>query len=107
MKFIGPHPKSTATVITAITLVAGAASVVLADFGAPVWVFGVLLLWPATVGLPSTLAVLLLASLWGHVPFAFGLPGFVGVSALLAWLFQWAAVTAWSRWRCGREVRVR
>lgn len=107
MKLTGPYPKSAAAVITAITLVAGAASVVLADFGAPVWVFGVLLLWPATVGLPSTLAVLLLASLWGHVPFAFGLPGFVGVSAFLAWLFQWAAVTAWNRWHRRREVPVR
>lgn len=106
MKIISPYPKSAATVITVITLVTGAAVVVLADFGAPVWVFAALLLWPATVGLPSTLAVLLLASLWGHFPLVSGLPRFVAVSALLAWLFQWAAVMAWNRWRRRREVPV-
>ena len=84
--------------LSAITLVTGGTVVVLADFGAPVWVFCLLLLWPATVGLPSTLAVLLLASLWGHTSFASGLPGFIGGSAALAWLFQWAAVTVWNRW---------
>ena len=85
--------------ITGITLVAGATVVILADFGAPGWVFGALLLWLATVGLPSTLAVLLLASLWGRTPWAAGFPGFVIVAALLAWLFQWSALVAWTRWR--------
>ena len=96
------HPKSASAVLSGIALVTGAAVVVLADFGAPMWVFGALLLWPATVGLPSTLAVLLLASLWGQTPLASGLPGFVGASATLAWLFQWAAVTVWNRWRHGK-----
>lgn len=93
------YPKSSAAGITGITLIAGAAVVILADFGAPIWVFGLLLLWPATVGLPSTVAVLLVASLWGRTPWAAGFPGFVLVSALVAWVFQWMALTAWNGWR--------
>ncbi len=85
--------------LSAITLVTGGTVVVLADFGAPVWVFCLLLLCPATVGLPSTLAVLLLASVWGRTPLASGLLGFVVASGALAWLFQWAAVTTWNRGR--------
>jgi hypothetical protein len=99
MKLVRRHPKSAATVMTGVTLVAGAAIVVLADFGAPWWAFGCLLLWPATVGLPSSLAVVLVATLWGRLPGAYGLGGFVVVSALLAWLLQWAAVNRWNRFR--------
>jgi hypothetical protein len=35
----------------------------LANFGAPAWVFALLLAWLATAGLPTTAAVLMVASL--------------------------------------------
>lgn len=97
MRFLRLHPKSATTGITALALVCGAVIVILADFGAPAWVFGLLLLWPATVGLPSTAGVLLVAAVWGRLPALSGLGGFVIASALLAWLFQWLAVLAWNR----------
>jgi len=71
--------------MTAPTFASGAGILILGDFGAPWWVFGVLLLWPATLGLPSTLAVILLASLWGHVSWAAGLPWFLTACLALAW----------------------
>lgn len=96
MKLVRRHPKSAATVLTGVTLATGGTILVLADFGAPWWAFGLLLLWPATVGLPSTVAVILVAMLWGHLPGAYGLGGFVVVSALVAWCLQWAAITRWN-----------
>lgn len=104
MRFLRHHPKSATTVITVLTLIAGAAIVILADFGAPIWVFGLLLLWPATVGLPSTLGVFLAATLWGRVPLLSGLGTFVAACAGLGWLFQWLAVTGWNRWRTSNSV---
>jgi hypothetical protein len=62
------HPKLWAVLTWALSLLAGGLALVLADFGAPAWAFGLLLAWLATVGLPTLLAVLLLAALWGRLP---------------------------------------
>jgi hypothetical protein len=47
----------------AVSLIAGSAAMLLANFGAPAWVFALLLAWLATAGLPTTVAVLTVASL--------------------------------------------
>lgn len=83
--------------MTLATLLSGAAGVVLADFGAPRWIFGLLLAWPATLGLPSALAFLAVAAVWGRSAPAYGLPGYLAAAAGLAWLAQWAALAAWNR----------
>lgn len=59
------YPKAAGTVLGLISLLAGATTLVAADFGASPWVFLPLLVWLTTVGLPATLAVLCLAALWG------------------------------------------
>lgn len=102
MNWARRFPKLAAAVTAFPALVAGAGVVILADFGAPLWVFALLLLWPVTVGLPSTLAVLLMAGLWGWMPWATGLPGFLVASLVAAWGAQWAAVSAWIRLHPGR-----
>lgn len=71
-----------------VSLLAGASALVLAELGAPVYFFLPLLAWLLTAGLPTLAAVLLLASVWPGP--SFGL--FVAVAAVLAFLFQWAAV---------------
>ena len=85
-----------------ISLFAGAAAVFLADFGAPVEVFIILLLWLSTLGLPTTCAVLLIAGIWSGV----SLGAFLGTATVTAFLFQfggvWATRKAWSRLRARR-----
>jgi len=78
------HPVRWSVVATVVSLVAATGAVVLADFGAPWWVFALLLAWLLTIGLPTTLALLLTASLWGRVPGLWGLGGFVVCGAVLS-----------------------
>jgi len=72
------------------TLLVGAAAIVLAEFGGPVWAFVVLGVWMWTVGLPTTLAVLLLTSVWGNIPWVptGSLGAFFVCAAVLAFTFQ-------------------
>ncbi len=76
-----------------LSLIGGAAAIILAEFGAPVWVFVVLLGWLLTVGLPSLCAVLLLAHFWEGLPFL----GFLVSAAVLALIFQCTAVWLFRR----------
>ncbi|HUG81993.1 MAG TPA: hypothetical protein VML01_10040 [Bryobacterales bacterium] len=62
------RPKTWACLTSLATLLVGAASIILADFGGPAWAFVLFAVWMWTVGLPTTLAVLLLTSLWGNIP---------------------------------------
>ncbi len=55
-----------------------------ADFGAPAWLFIPLLFWLATFGLPSTIAVLLTASVWGTAAPLYGFIPFLVIALLLA-----------------------
>lgn len=72
-----------------LSLIAGAVALVLAEFGAPVWVFVVLLAWLLTLGLPTLAAVLLLSRFWPGPSFQ----AYVLSAALLAFLFQLGAVS--------------
>ena len=81
------------------SLLAGAAALILAEFGAPVWIFVGLLTWLVTVGLPTLAAVVILATLWPGPSFR----AFLVTAILFAWVFQLGAITAWrwgvARWR--------
>jgi hypothetical protein len=70
------------------TLLIGATALILADFGQPMWVFVPLLAWLATVGLPTSIAVIILASSWGRVPAATGILPFVICSLGLGTAFH-------------------
>ncbi len=72
-----------------LSLLAGAIALVLAEFGAPVWVFVLLLGWLVTVGLPTLSAVLLLVRVWEGPSFQ----AFLVLAAVLALVFQFAAVS--------------
>ncbi len=92
-----------------LSLVAGATAVVLADFGKPVWVFILLGLWLCTLGLPTTLAVLLAAVLWGNVPLIATPPlwAFMVCAVMLALGFQtgfFFLIARFYRWREGRKA---
>ena len=93
------RPKTWAFSTSLATLMVGAVSIVLAEFGGPVWVFFVSGLWLWTAGLPTTLAVLGLAAVWGNIPGmttgSFG--SFVACAALLALGFQTAAFLSIAR----------
>lgn len=55
-------------VVSLVTVAALAAAVLFANFGASRWIFAALLGVPLTIGLPSTLAVLLCVSVWQGPP---------------------------------------
>lgn len=88
------YPKTWAVSTSLATLLAGAGCIVLAEFGGPAWVFVVLGIWLSTVGLPATVAVLLLASLWGQAAalISSSLGFFVVCAMILSLCFQ-AATT--------------
>ncbi len=87
-----------------VTLVLGITMVVAADFGVSAWVFVLLFAWLLTIGLPTTLAVVTLASFWSGG----GLGPFLGVAAGVSLVFQTAGVYGtrrlWGYWR-GARVR--
>ncbi len=82
-----------------LSLTAGATAIVLAEFGAPVWVFVGLFAWLLIPGLPTLVAVLLVTQSWQGPSFQ----AYLLTAALLAFFFQLAAVlaTRWgiTRWR--------
>ena len=82
-----------------VTLVLGAIALVSADFGVSAWVFVLLFTWLLTIGLPTTLAVVTVASFWSGG----GLGPFLGVAAGVSLLFQTAGVYGtrrfWEYWR--------
>jgi len=75
-----------------ISLLLGAAAVVLADFGMPDWFFVASQLWLWTLGLPTMLGVLLVTTLWG-IPEWTTLPLwlYIPCAALVAVAFQCAS----------------
>ncbi len=85
--------------ISGVTLVMLAGVVLLANLGASPFWFGLLLLVPLTVGLPSTCGLLLVTGLWNGSP----LWGYLALAAVTAWGFQWLCTGAWySRRRRGQ-----
>ena len=78
------YPKTWGVCTSLATLLAGAACIVLADFGGPAWAFVVLGIWLWTIGLPTTVAVLLLVSLWWEAAVSIsGSLGFFVVCAMI------------------------
>jgi hypothetical protein len=84
--------------LSVVSLLAGAAALVLAEFGAPAWIFVVLLAWLVTFGLPTLVSVLLLATFWPGPSFL----AFVMSAGLLSFLFQFVAVSGVRRLRARR-----
>ncbi len=67
------HPKLAGAITWLLSATAAVFALVLADFGAPAWVFVALAVWLWTAGLPTLLATLCTLSLWGNLP-AIGTP---------------------------------
>jgi len=57
MKLRFLHPRVFGTAVALVTLSIGALTLILADFGAPPWVFLILCAWLGTIGLPTTVVV--------------------------------------------------
>ena len=93
-KWLIRYPKTWGVCTSLATLLAGAVCIILADFGGPAWVFVVLGIWLWTFGLPTTVAVLLLVSLWGEaaVSISSSLGFFVVSAMILSLCFQTASV---------------
>lgn len=66
---------------------AGIAAVVLADFGAPAWVFLALGAWLLTAGLPTLVASLVVLAGWAGLPPRLMPPPVAGAVALVAATF--------------------
>lgn len=89
------------------TLLFGALAVLLADFGGPAWVLGLLLVWLLTLGLPTTLGVVSVAWFSSGEP----LTAFLVVASALGLVLHVAAVVGVRRirrrWRAaGRGVKI-
>ena len=86
------RPKTWALLTAVASLCAGTFAIVLAEFGGPAWAFVVLGIWLWTIGLPTTVAVLLLVSLWGEtaVSISSSLGFFVVCAVILSLCFQTA-----------------
>jgi hypothetical protein len=74
-----------------VSLAAGGALVLLAEFGrTPQWLLAVLLVWLATAGLPTVIAVVGLAGVWPGP----SLPVFLLAATVLAMALQHATVAS-------------
>ena len=87
-------PKIWAFLTAVASLLAGAFAAILAELGRPAWVFVLLGVWLWTIGLPTTLAVLLLVSLWGEAAASItgSLELFVVLAVILSLCFQGVSV---------------
>ena len=86
--FIIRRPLASAIFVTLISLVSGVCVFIMADFGEPLWIFVPLLLWLGTIGLPSTVGVLTVATCWGRTPALSGFVLFCVVAATFALALQ-------------------
>ena len=82
-----------------LTLLMGAVCIGLADLGGSAWIFIALLFWLGTIGLPTTLAALLVTSLWGRIPGLSGFIPFVACAAVVGLGFQTACFLSLARLR--------
>src|SRR5262249_15412661 len=96
------HPVVVAIALWALTLGLGTGAVLGANAGLPVWLALPALIWLATLGLPTTLGVLLVASLWGRVPGLSGIGPFLGCGAAAGLGLEIIACVGvnrcWCRW---------
>jgi len=91
------HPTATGLLLALVSLGLGVTALLAADFGAPPWLFALLLLWLGTLGLPTTLAVLVTASCWGRCSPCYGLGPFLFLASTFAILAQVSACRALAR----------
>ena len=71
-----------------VSLAVAASAFSLANFGAPAWVFVLLLGWMVTVGLPTFIAIVVTAFFWNGV----SLPAFLATVAMVALVLQLGAL---------------
>jgi hypothetical protein len=88
--------------LTLVSLIAGVTCFIMADFGQPLWMFAPPALWLVTAGLPSTMGVLLVASVWGKVDCLYGLKPFLVCASVIAFALQAVAVRFSARLIRGR-----
>ncbi len=77
-----------AVVLALVSLAVAASAFSLANFGAPAWVFVLLLGWMVTVGLPTFVAIVVTAFFWNGV----SLPAFLATVATVALVLQLGAL---------------
>jgi hypothetical protein len=77
-----------ATALSILTLAVGASAVLGSDAGLAAWIAVPALLWLATLGAPTTLGVLLVASLWGKVPGLSGIGAFLACGAAVGLMLE-------------------
>ena len=94
------HPLRTSILLWLVSLLVLALTYVLPNFGISMWIFGPLLGWLLTFGLPTTIAAHGLASIWTGLPLGF----FFGAVALLALVFHLLATLLLLRLRLGRQL---
>ena len=93
------HPLRISILLWLLSLLALALAYILPNFGLSLWLFGLLLGWLLTFGLPTTLAVHGLATLWSGMP----LGAFLVTAALLALLLHLLATLVVLRVRLRRR----
>ncbi len=79
---------SWAIVLSVVSLAVAASAFSLANFGAPAWVFVLLLGWMLTVGLPTSVAIVVTAFFWNGV----SLLAFLATVATVALVLQLGAL---------------
>ena len=62
------YPKTWIGTCWSLSLLIVTFVLILGDFGGPVWVFVLCGLWLLSLGLPTTLSLLILAAVWGKLP---------------------------------------
>lgn len=82
------HTWSWAVVLALVSLAVATSAFSLANFGAPAWVFVLLLGWMLTVGLPTSVAIVVTAFFWNGV----SLPAFLATVATGALVLQLGAL---------------
>jgi hypothetical protein len=97
------HPLRTSILLWLTSLLVLALAYALPNFGLPLWVFGPLLGWLLTFGLPTTLAFHGLAALWSSLPLGL----FFGAAAATALVLHFLATLFWLRLRLRRARELR
>ena len=87
--------------LNAVSLAVGAFTILLGNFGAPLWEFALCWGWLLTGGLPTTVATALTATLWGRLPGTNGLFAFIVAAAVTGFLLQTAVWWWWLARRAG------
>jgi hypothetical protein len=104
MSLLSFRPVMAATALWFVTLAVGAGAVLGGNAGLAAWITIPALLWLTTLGAPTTLGLLLVASLWGRVSGLSGIGPFLGCGAAVGLVLEIIACI-WVRrcWLTARE----